>query len=117
MRTTPMKPTRVIPPGSMLQDYPTPLPEAPIGDLDAPAYTRTPTSLPEFQRKQAIQAFDRVDATNRTFNQHFLATMRSEAGGVTSGIDLTGLAKWVSGKLSRKQGGGSVVQDEDIHKW
>jgi hypothetical protein len=43
--------------------------------------------------------------------------MRSEAGGVTSGIDLTGLAKWVSGKLSRKQGGGSVAQDEDIHKW
>jgi hypothetical protein len=117
MRTTPMRPTRVIPPGSMLQDYPTPLPDVPIENLDAPAYTRTPTSLPEFQRQQAIQAYYRVDATNRTFNQQFWTTMRSEAGGVTSGIDLTGLAKWVSEKLSRKQGGGSVARDEDIHKW
>lgn len=115
MRTTPMKPTRVIPPGSMLQDYPTPLPDVPIENLDAPAYTRAPTSLPEFQRSQAIQAFDRVDATNRTFNQQFMATMRSEAGGVASGIDLTRLAQWVSGMLSRKQGGRSVPQDQ--RKW
>jgi len=113
MRTTPMRPTRVIPPGSMLRDYPTPLPEAPIGDLDAPAYTRGPTSLPEYQRNQAIRAYDRVDATNRTFNQQFFATMRSEAGGVTSGIDLTRFAQWVSRMLSRKQPGGS----EDRHKW
>jgi hypothetical protein len=99
----------------MLQDHPTPLPDAPIEDLDAPAYTRGPTSMPEFQRSQAIQASDRVDATNRTFNQQFLATMRSEAGGVTNGIDLTRLAQWVSRMLSRKQGGRSDAPDQ--RKW
>ena len=117
MTTPQMRPTRVIPPGSMLRDHPTPLPENPI-DLDAPAYTRGLTSLSEFERDQAIRASDRVDATNRSFNQQFWVTMQSEAGGGTSGIDLTRVAQWVAGILSRKQPGGSAERDgEDRHKW
>lgn len=118
MTTPQMRPTRVIPPGSMLRDYPTPLPDTPIEDLDAPAYTRGLTSLPEFERDRAIRASERVDATNRSFNQQFWATMQSEAGGGTSGIDLTRVAQWVAGMLSRNQPGGSAERDgEDRHKW
>ncbi len=118
MRPTEMRPSGVIPPGSMLRDYPTPLSENPIEDLDAPAYTRGLTSLSEFERDRAIRASDRVDATNRSFNQQFWATMQSEAGGGTSGIDLTRVAQWVAGMLSRKQPGESAERDgEDRHKW
>ena len=46
-------------------------------DLDAPAYTRGLTSLPELQWRQAMQAADRMDADNRSFNQHFWSTMKS----------------------------------------
>lgn len=117
MRPTEMRPTGVIPPESRLRDYPTPLPETPIEDLDAPAYTRGLTSLPEFQRNQAIRASGRVDATNRSFNQQFWATMQSEAGGVPSEIDMTRVARWFSGLLGRPQSGNSPTPPEDGHKW
>jgi hypothetical protein len=90
-----MRPTRFIAPGS-----------APSGDLDTPAYTRGPTSLPEFQPSQAQRAVDRADASNRAFNQQFWATLASEAGGVPNKIDMTRLARRVSGILVRKQPGG-----------
>ena len=112
-----MRPTRVIPPGSMLRDYLTPLPEAPIEDLDAPAYTRGLTSLPEFERDRAIRASERVDASNRTFNQQFWATLASEAGGVPSEIDMTRVARWFSGLLGRRQSGNSPTRREDGHTW
>ena len=60
-----MRPTRFMAPGS-----------APSEDLDTPAYTRGLTPLPELQRTQALQAADRVDASNRTFNEQFWATKR-----------------------------------------
>lgn len=73
-----------------------PPPGTSMEDLDAPAYTRGLTSLPELQRRQATQAADRVDADNRSFNQHFWSTMNSEAGAVVSGTGTERLARWVS---------------------
>jgi len=101
-----MRPTRFMEPGS-----------APSEDLDAPAYTRGLTSLRELRGSEAIRAADRVDATNRTFNQQFWATMASEAGGVPTGIDLTRVARWVSRVLGRKRAGGPATSREDGHKW
>jgi hypothetical protein len=74
-----------------------PLPGTSMEDFDAPAYSRGLTSLPEVQRRHALRAADRMDADNRSFNQHFWSVMRSEAGGVPSGIGLGRLARWVSG--------------------
>lgn len=56
-----MRPTRLIPPES-----------DPIEDLDAPAYTRALTPLPEIQRRLAIQATNREEESNRVFNREFL---------------------------------------------
>lgn len=112
-----MRPTRLTPPGSTVQDFQTPVPEAPKEDLDAPAYTRAPTSLPEFKQHEALEASQRVDADNRSFNQQFLATMASEAGGSPNGLDLTRLTQWVSGLLGRKQPDSPPTRPEDGHKW
>jgi hypothetical protein len=73
------------------------VPGTSMEDLDAPAYTRGLTSLPDVQRRQAMQATDRANASNRSFNQQFWSTMRSEAGGVLSGVGTERLARWVSG--------------------
>lgn len=93
-----MRPTQQIP--SSFRDKPPlfrmPPPGASIEDLDAPAYTRGLTSLPEVQRRQAMRAADRMDADNRSFNQHFWSIMNSEAGAVVSGIGTERLARWVS---------------------
>jgi hypothetical protein len=79
-----------------------------IGDFDedfeAPAYTRGLTSLPEIQRRQTMREADRVDASNRSFNQQFWSTMASEAGGVPAGIGTGRLARWVSGLIGRQGG-------------
>lgn len=56
-----MRPTRLIPPDS-----------GPIEDLDAPAYTRALTPLPEIQRRLAMQAANREEESNRVFNREFL---------------------------------------------
>lgn len=56
-----MRPTRLIPPDN-----------GPIEDLDAPAYTRALTPLPEIQRRLATQATDREEESNRVFNRKFL---------------------------------------------
>ena len=112
-----MRPTRLTPPGSTIHEIRTPIPEAPSEDLDAPAYNRGPTSFPEFQRSQAMHASDRMDAGNRTFNQQFMATMASEAGGSPNGIDLTRLTQWVSGFLGRNRSGGAPPADYDNRKW
>ncbi|HMA40298.1 MAG TPA: hypothetical protein VKP10_09485 [Gemmatimonadales bacterium] len=56
-----MRPTRLIPPES-----------DPIDDLDAPAYTRALTPLPEIQRRLATQATNREEESNRVFNREFL---------------------------------------------
>jgi hypothetical protein len=74
----------------------------PTENFDAPAYTRALTPLPEFKRSQAIQASDREDANNRSFNRLFWATMASEAGGVPSGILTAKLGRLVS-KLRGRQ--------------
>jgi len=93
-----MRPTQQI--SGSFRDMPPllrmPLPGTPMEDLDAPAYTRGLTSLPELQWRQAMQAADRMDADNRSFNQHFWSTMKSEAGVVVSGIGTERLARWVS---------------------
>jgi hypothetical protein len=64
--------------GSTDEDLPTqlrsPIPEASIEDLDAPAYTRALTPLPELERRQAMRMSDREDVSNRTFNQQFWST-------------------------------------------
>lgn len=101
-----MRPTRFMEPGSV-----------PSEDLDAPAYTRGLTSLRELEGSEAIRAADRVDATNRTFNQQFWATMASEAGGVPTGIDMTRVARWFSGLLGRETPGGAAARHEDGRKW
>lgn len=88
-----MRPTRMMAPGSSISSE----------DLDAPAYTRALTSLREIELRQAIEAADRVDAGNRTFNQQFWATMASEAGGVPSGSPRSG---WRDG-CRELWGGGS----------
>lgn len=107
-----MRPTQQIPPGS-IRDMPPqlrgPLPGTTTEDLDAPAYTRGLTSLPEVQRRQAMRAADQVDADNRTFNRHFWSTMTSEAGAVVSGIGTERLARWVS----RIMGGGRSKGDDN----
>jgi len=90
-----MRPTRLIPSGS-----------APNEDLDAPAYTRALTPLPEYQRTQAIRAAEREDANNRSFNRQFWATMANEAGGVPSGIITAKLGRWVSKLRGRQKPGG-----------
>ena len=72
------------------------LPGTTMEDLDAPAYTRGLTSLPEIQRRQTMRAADQMDANNRTFNQQFWSTMNSEAGVVVSGIGTERLGRWVS---------------------
>lgn len=112
-----MRPTRLTPPGSTVQDFRTPVPEAPNEDLDAPAYSRGLTSLPEFKQHEALEASQRVDAGNRSFNQQFFATMASEAGGSANGIDLTRLTQWVSGFLGWKRSDGAPQTDQDNRKW
>lgn len=97
-----MSPTRLSPPGSAIQDFRTPVPEAPSENLDAPAFSRGLTSFSEFKQHEAFEASQRVDAGNRSFNQQFFATMASEAGGSPNGLDLTRLAQWVSGLLGPK---------------
>ena len=73
-----MRPTRLMSDGSTAEDLPTqlrsPIPEASIEDLDAPAYTRALTPLPEIERRQAMRMSDREDVSNRTFNQQFWST-------------------------------------------
>jgi hypothetical protein len=81
-----MRPTRLLPPDGTLDE-----------SLDTPAYMRGVPSLSDFQRAQAVQASARDDASNRSFNRQFWATMASEAGGVPSGILTAKVARWVSG--------------------
>ena len=104
-----MRPTQLMSPGSAIGDMPPllrmPLPGTSMEDLDAPAYSRGLTSLPEVQRRQAMRAADRRDADNRNFNQHFWSIMRSEAGGVPSGIGLGRLGRWVSGIMRGQRPG------------
>jgi hypothetical protein len=88
-----MKPTVWMPSGS-----------GPIEDLDAPAYTRGLTTLSEIQRREALRAGDREDASNRSFNRQFRSILASEAGGVPSGIGTAQLVRWVSGILAKKPG-------------
>lgn len=80
-----MRPTRLVPRNGMLDE-----------SLDAPAYTRGPTSLDDFQRAQAVQASARDDAGNRSFNRQFWATLASEAGGVPSSSIPAKVVRWVS---------------------
>ena len=89
-----MRPTRLIPPES-----------DPIDDLDAPAYTRALTPLPEIQRRLAMQAADREDANNRSFNEHFWAALASEADGEPSGFRTSPVGHWVSWLKGRNPGG------------
>ncbi|MGE5760321.1 MAG: hypothetical protein ACM37V_08210 [Gemmatimonadota bacterium] len=89
-----MRPTRLIPPES-----------DPIDDLDAPAFTRALTPLPEIQRRLAMQAADREDANNRSFNRQFWATMASEAG-APSGILTAHLGRWLSRVTGRQNPAG-----------
>jgi hypothetical protein len=89
-----MRPTRLIPPDS-----------GPIEDLDAPAYTRGLTPLPEIQRRLALQAADREDANNRSFNRQFWATMASEAS-APSGILTAHLGHWLSRVTGRQNPAG-----------
>jgi len=110
-----MRPTQRTSPGSSIPYRPPqlePFPGSSVEDLDAPAYTRGLTSLPEVQRRQAMHAADRMDADNRTFNQQFWSTMTSEAGAVVSGIGTERLARWVS----RIIGGGGRSVDDDSTK-
>ena len=90
-----MRPTRLIPSES-----------GPIEDLDAPAYTRALTTLPEFQRRLALEAADREDANNRSFNQHFWAAMASEGDGEPSGFRAPPVGRWVSWLRGRTNPGG-----------
>lgn len=96
----PMRPTQRPSSGSSIPYRPPqlrePLPGTSMEDLDAPAYTRGLTSLAQIQRHQALQAADRMDADNRSFNQQFWSTMKSEAGAVVRGVDTERLARWVS---------------------
>jgi hypothetical protein len=86
-----------------------PFPGTSMEDLDAPAYSRGVTSLSEIQRRQAMQAADRMDADNRSFNQHFWSTMKSEAGAVVSGMGTERLARWVSGLIRQRKPGDSPI--------
>ena len=108
-----MEPTRQPSPRSTIGDLPS---EASI-DLDAPAYTRGLTPLPEIQGRQAMQAAAREDASNRSFNRQFWFTLASEVGGVPSGMSTARLAEWVAGILGRPKPGGAPTRHEDGHKW
>ena len=90
-----MRPTRQIPSES-----------GPIEDLDAPAYTRALTPLPEIQRRLAIQAADREDANNRSFNEHFWAAMASEGDSEQRGFRTSPVGRWVSWLKGRTSPGG-----------
>jgi hypothetical protein len=90
-----MRPTRLIPPdGDALED------------LDAPAYTRALTPLPEFQRRLAIQAADREEANNRSFNEHFWAAMAREGDSEPRGFRTSPVGHWVSWLRGRTNPGG-----------
>jgi hypothetical protein len=93
-----------------------PLPDE---SLDAPAYTRALTSLPEFRRSQALRAAARDDVENRTFNQRFWATLASEAGSVPSGISTGWWARWVTGSRWRIPDGLPTPDDLEVlrHRW
>jgi hypothetical protein len=94
-----------------------PIPEASIEDLDAPAYTRGLTQLPELQERQAMRAADREDAGNRSFNRQFWFTLASEVGGVPTGMSTARLAEWAAGILGRQKADGAPTRHEDGHKW
>jgi hypothetical protein len=70
-----MEPTQQLSQRSTIGDLPSqirsPVPEASIEDLDAPAYTRALTPLPEFERRQVIRASEQGDDINRAFNQQY----------------------------------------------
>lgn len=80
-----MRHTRLIPSES-----------GPIEDLDAPAYTRALTPLPEIQRRLAMQAADREDANNRSFNEHFWAAMANESDSEPRAFRTSPVGYWVS---------------------
>ena len=86
-------------------------------DLDAPAYTRTPTPLAEIERRQSQRMSDREDAGNRSFNRQFWFTLASEVGGVPTGMSTARLADWVAGILGRHKPGDAPTRHEDGHKW
>lgn len=90
-----MRPTRLIPSES-----------GPIEDLDTPAYTRALTPLPEIQRRLAIQAADREDAKNRSFNEHFWAAVANDADGEPSVFRTSPVGYWVSWLKARKNPAG-----------
>jgi hypothetical protein len=116
-----MEPTRPPSQRSTIGDLPShilsPTPEASIEDLDAPAYTRGLTPLPELQEREAMQAADREDASNRSFNRQFWFTLASEVGGVPTGMSTARLAEWVTGILGRQKPGGAPTPHADGHKW
>lgn len=93
------------------------LPSPESDDLDAPAYTRTPTPLSEIERRQSQRMAEREDAGNRTFNRQFWFTLASEVGGVPTGMSTARLAEWVAGILGRNKSGGAPTRQEDGHKW
>ena len=74
-------------------------------DLDAPAYTRALTPLPEIERRQSMRTSDREDAGNRSFNRQFWFALASEVGGVPTGMSTRRLAEWASGILRRQKPG------------
>jgi hypothetical protein len=94
-----------------------PIPEASIEDLDAPAYTRGLTPLPEIERRQSVRTSAREDASNRGFNRQFWFTVASEVGGVPTGMSTSKMAEWVAGILGRQKPAGAVTPQEDGHKW
>ena len=92
---------------------PTGLPAPQGDDLDAPAYTRGLTSLPEIERRQSVRLSDREDAGNRSFNRQFWFTLASEVGGVPTGLSTARLAEWVAGILGRPKASGAPARPED----
>jgi len=82
-------------------------------DLDAPAYTRGLTSLPEIERRQSMRKSDREDASNRGFNRQFWFTLASEVGGVPTGMSTARLAEWVAGILGRPKPGDAPARPEN----
>jgi hypothetical protein len=57
--------------GDLPSQIRSPIPEASIEDLDAPAYTRALTPLPEIESRLEMRASNRGDECNRTFNQQY----------------------------------------------
>lgn len=114
-----MKPTRPMSFGNTVGDPPPqtrpPIPEASTEDLDAPAYTRGLTPLPEIQGREAIRAAGREDAGNRSFNRQFWFTLASEVGGVPT-MSTARLAEWAAGILGRQKAGGVTTRHEDGHR-